>query len=121
MARAMDERHAREAEAALARARELLSRAGPLEEKAREDALAALSDLSRALEPALRAAPADARLIGHFAEAAAHEATRARPSRSILGKALGGLDAAIERLETSYPTLAGMAERVSDALGKIGI
>jgi len=117
----MNEHHATEASAALARARDLLSRPGTLDETARLEALAAVQALSTALAPALRAAPEDARLVGHFAEAAAHEATRPAPSRSLLGTALDGLDGALERLETNHPTVAGLAERVSDALGKIGI
>lgn len=113
--------HAREAEAALARARELLARPGPLDEKVRADALAALEALSRALEPALRSHPDEARTVGHFTEAIALEATRPEPSPSLVRAGLDGLSGAVERLEERYPTLAGVAHRIADALANIGI
>lgn len=113
--------HGREAEAALARARELLRNAGPLDEATRANVLAALSDLARAIEPAIGERPEDARSVTHFAETIAHEATHPAPSRSILTTALEGLDEAAERLGQKYPTVAGIVERMSNALAQIGI
>ncbi len=113
--------HAREAKAALARAQELLRAARALDAGTREEVLAALGDLDRALGPALAERAEDARSVTHFAETVAHEATHPAPSRSILTISLEGLNEAAERLEQRHPTLAGIAKRMSDALAQIGI
>lgn len=113
--------HAREAEAALARARELLAAPGPLDERRRVEVRAALDELAKALAPALAESPAEARAIGHFAEAVAHEATRPEPSESVLQAGIDGIVAAAERLEQGHPALAEFARRIANALANIGI
>ncbi len=111
---------AAEAEAALARARALLATRGPLDERARSEALEALDELALALGPAIRGAPAEARSAAHFTEALAHEATTPSPSRSVIGAAIEGLNGAVERLEATHPVM-GLVERLSQALGQLGI
>jgi hypothetical protein len=112
--------HAREAAAALERARALLAQ-GIVDEKTRAEVVKVLDELAQALEPALAARPGEARAVSHFAEALAHEATREEPSDSVLKAGVEGLSAAVERLEERYPTLVGIAQRLSDALAQIGI
>ena len=113
--------HALEAEAALRRALALRETPGPLHERVRAQALSALRELRAALGPALAEKPAEARRVGQFAEVAAAEAVHAEPSGSLISTALSGLDQAVERLEPRCPILVGLAEKVGEALGKIGI
>ncbi len=63
----------------------------------------------------------EASSITRFAEASAHEASRAQKNPQLAETALHGLRVSIQGLEDSHPVLFGVVSRFATALSNMGI
>ena len=63
----------------------------------------------------------EASSITRFADASAHEASRAQKNPQLAETALHGLRLSIQGFEDSHPVLAGMVSRFTTALSNMGI
>ncbi len=63
----------------------------------------------------------DADSIARFAEASAHEATRAEQKPELLEAAINGLNATVEEFEVSHPKLADTINRIAMILSNMGM
>jgi hypothetical protein len=63
----------------------------------------------------------EASSITRFADASAHEASRAQKNPQLAETALHGLRVSIQGLEDSHPVLVGMVSRFATALSNMGL
>jgi len=91
----------------------------PAETKA--ELLSLLQNLKREIAalPATHGESADS--VTRFAEAGAHEATRAEAKPRLLEAAVDGLQASVEEFEVSHPKLADTINRIAMILSNMGI
>ena len=63
----------------------------------------------------------EASSITRFADASAHEASRAQKNPQLAETALHGLRVSVQGLEDSHPVLVGMVSRFATALSNMGL
>ncbi len=63
----------------------------------------------------------EARSIGHFTEAAAHEATREKSSERLRELSIEGAEQAVKGFEATHPTLVGVVNEICLILARMGI
>jgi len=108
-----------EVQARLHEVARMLQQSGSLDPEARQ----VLAELVDELGGALRASNAPPAEVAHLAESAAHlaESLHYQRERGILASAQDRLNAAVLQAEANAPVAAGLARRLLDALGNIGI
>ena len=62
-----------------------------------------------------------AKTVAGFAELSAHEATRPKPNRELLGLSLSGLRKSVEEFEETHPRLVEIVGSVSSLLSSVGM
>jgi len=63
----------------------------------------------------------DARSIGYFTEAAAHEVTRQNPSVQLKNLSISGISYSVKGFEATHPQLVSVVNEVCMALARMGI
>lgn len=63
----------------------------------------------------------EARSIGYFTEAAAHEATRANSNVQLKNLSISGISYAVKGFEASHPQLVGVVNEICMMLARMGI
>jgi prefoldin subunit 5 len=80
-----------------------------------------LARMKSALNEVSETHPEDAQSIARFAEASAHEATRAEKKPSLLGAALDGLKKSVQAFEATHPALVAEVNEFATALANMGL
>lgn len=84
-----------------------------------------LVSLLRKLKDELAALPEsrldEARSIGYFTEAAAHEATRAAASVQLKNLSISGISYAVKGFEVSHPQMVSVVNEICMILARMGI
>jgi hypothetical protein len=62
-----------------------------------------------------------AKTVAGFAELSAHEATRPKPNRELLGLSLSGLRKSVEEFEATHPRLVEIVGSLSATLSSVGL
>jgi len=100
---------------------EQIAAAGNISEESRAELLELLAALRSEVAALPKTKADEAQSIATFAEASAHEATRATVKPKLLGAALSGLTGSVEDFETSHPDLAAVLNRLAVVLSNMGM
>lgn len=87
----------------------------------RDELLAMVAGLKSELTNLSKTHHEEAASITRFADASAHEASRAGKNPKLADTALSGLRTSIEGLEDSHPLLVGAINRFATALSNMGL
>ena len=108
-------------EETVAKIEQAIQRAGKADPQHKQELIRLLGQLKAEVR-ALPAGQADkARSIAHFAEAAAHEATRQDKSAKLLELSRGALQESVVGFEASHPQLTAVVNDICGLLAGIGI
>lgn len=94
-------------------------KAGDSKEKA--ELVALLGKLKAELAELPPARIEEARSIGYFTEAAAHEVTRQNASVQLKNLSISGISYAVQGFEVSHPRLVGVVNELCMILARMGI
>jgi hypothetical protein len=80
-----------------------------------------LSALQTEIDQLARTDADRAKTVAGFADLSAHEATRPRPNRELLGLSLSGLRKSVQEFEETHPRLVEIVGSLSATLSSIGL
>ena len=91
------------------------------ESKEKTELVALLGKLKAELAALPDSKAADARSIGYFTEAAAHEVTRENASVQLKNLSISGISYAVKGFEVSHPQLVSVVNELCMVLARMGI
>jgi hypothetical protein len=92
-----------------------------MDEKKKAELQKHLSALQAELGELARTDADRAKTVAGFAELSAHEASRQKPNRELLGLSLSGLRKSVQEFEESHPRLVEIVGSVSAILSSVGL
>jgi hypothetical protein len=92
-----------------------------MDEKKNEELQKQLSALQAELGELARTDADGAKTVAGFAELSAHEATRPKPNRELLGLSLSGLQKSVQKFEATHPRLVEVVGSLSAMLSNVGL
>ena len=92
-----------------------------MDEKKKAELEKHLSALHAELGELARKDADGAKTVAGFAELSAHEATRPKPNRELLGLSLSGLQKSVQEFEETHPRLVEIVGSLSAILSNVGL